>query len=177
MKWKPLWLLFLIPCLYHYELFFLGQSVFARSPEYVGACSNLLAPQVGADEGLSFAVSDPLTSSIYNEPITFLTQKAIRRWELPLWENNIGLGASLFGNGQAGSLFLSVLLITGLLLIATTGEAHAYIDPGSGSFIIQMLLATLFASLFAIKMFWQRVTTQISKISSKISRKNSAGKS
>lgn len=33
----------------------------------------------------------------------------------------------------------------------------AYLDPGTGSIIIQSILAGLLGIAFAIKMFWQRV--------------------
>ncbi len=33
----------------------------------------------------------------------------------------------------------------------------AYLDPGSGSFILQILLATLLASLLFMKSFWRKI--------------------
>jgi hypothetical protein len=42
----------------------------------------------------------------------------------------------------------------------------AYIDPGSGSFILQILLATLLASLFFMKNFWRKVIGIFKKPSS-----------
>jgi hypothetical protein len=33
-----------------------------------------------------------------------------------------------------------------------------YLDPGSGSTIIQLLVAGLFASLFFIKVYWKKIT-------------------
>lgn len=34
----------------------------------------------------------------------------------------------------------------------------AYLDPGSGSFILQLLLATLLGSIFLIKTYWRKIT-------------------
>jgi hypothetical protein len=34
-----------------------------------------------------------------------------------------------------------------------------YLDPGSGSFLFQMLLATLVGALFAIKIYWKKITS------------------
>jgi hypothetical protein len=34
-----------------------------------------------------------------------------------------------------------------------------YLDPGSGSFILQILIATLVGSLFLIKTYWKKITT------------------
>ena len=50
---------------------------------------------------------------------------------------------------------LSAGLIASFVLIVQLKPAHAYIDLGTGSFLLQMLLATAFASLFAFKAFWQ----------------------
>ncbi len=33
----------------------------------------------------------------------------------------------------------------------------AYLDPGSGSYLLQLLLAALFGGLFAIRMSWTRI--------------------
>ncbi len=49
-----------------------------------------------------------------------------------------------------------VLQLT-LILLAFARPAMAYIDPGSGSMILQVILAGLLGGLFAIKVFWQRV--------------------
>jgi len=35
--------------------------------------------------------------------------------------------------------------------------AHAYIDPGSGSFIFQVVVGGLLGAAFAIKTFWRRI--------------------
>jgi hypothetical protein len=33
----------------------------------------------------------------------------------------------------------------------------AYIDPGSGSYVLQMLAAAFFAIVFTMKMFWSKI--------------------
>ena len=33
----------------------------------------------------------------------------------------------------------------------------AYLDPGSGSFLIQLLIAGFFGALFMIKMYWGKI--------------------
>jgi len=48
-------------------------------------------------------------------------------------------------------------LIIIALLLATTRPAHAYIDPSSGSMILQMAMASVMAVAFSIKLFWQRI--------------------
>ncbi len=54
----------------------------------------------------------------------------------------------------------SVLTISlGVFLLGTfvSSEAYAYIDPGSGSMILQMLLGTLVGVGIAIKIYWNRI--------------------
>ena len=65
---------------------------------------------------------------------------------------------------SAFSLGLSVFLLSVLAVAVQSGVAYAYIDLGTGSFLLQMLLATIFASLFTIKVFWKRITGRVSVI-------------
>jgi hypothetical protein len=46
-----------------------------------------------------------------------------------------------------------------VLLIGIVAPAHAYIDAGSGSYMLQMALAGLMALGFTIKLSWQRLKT------------------
>lgn len=69
---------------------------------------------------------------------------------------------------RLGSSLLSGSLVAALLIVATTKEAHAYIDLGSGSFLIQILLGSMFAFLFGLKLFWQRLTAGMSRLLSRL---------
>jgi hypothetical protein len=42
-------------------------------------------------------------------------------------------------------------------LLGRLPKAPAYLDPGSGSFILQLLLAALVGSLFLVKSYWKRL--------------------
>ena len=44
-----------------------------------------------------------------------------------------------------------------ILQVLVTREAAAYIDPGSGSFFVQMVLAGLLGAGMAIKAYWHRI--------------------
>lgn len=57
-----------------------------------------------------------------------------------------------------------VLVLIVLIQIMTASTAYAYIDPGTGSYLFQMLIAGLLGSAFAIKMAWRNVKTYISQI-------------
>ena len=63
---------------------------------------------------------------------------------------------------QIRSLLVSVFLLTTAVWIAKTGTAHAYIDASTGSLILQFLVAGFFGSLFALKVFWGRITGRLS---------------
>ena len=53
-----------------------------------------------------------------------------------------------------------------IALIGPLNKDLAYLDPGSGSFILQILLATLLASLLFMKSFWRKVIGIFKKPSS-----------
>ncbi|MHC4525412.1 MAG: hypothetical protein ACYSU8_07745, partial [Planctomycetota bacterium] len=46
-------------------------------------------------------------------------------------------------------------------------ELCAYLDPGTGSFIFQMLIAGFVGGLFALKLFWTQIKTFFSALFSK----------
>ena len=48
-----------------------------------------------------------------------------------------------------------LLLLT--LLLALPSIANAYLDPGTGSYVLQLLIGGLLGGLFALGMFWRRV--------------------
>ncbi len=53
------------------------------------------------------------------------------------------------------------------LYVFSSTNSFAYLDMGTGSYIIQAVLAGFFASLFFIKTYWFKVTKFISKIFSR----------
>ena len=40
----------------------------------------------------------------------------------------------------------------------------AYLDPGTGSFMLQILLSALFGALVAVKLFWKRIRGFFSRL-------------
>ena len=50
----------------------------------------------------------------------------------------------------------SMFVAFGLLLFVRS--AHGYIDPGTGSYMLQTLLAILFAMAYTLKIYWRHVT-------------------
>lgn len=49
-----------------------------------------------------------------------------------------------------------------LVSVVFTGEARAYLDPGTGSAILQMTLAGLMGALFVLKTYWRSLIAYFS---------------
>ncbi|HXV13318.1 MAG TPA: hypothetical protein VEC56_03845 [Candidatus Krumholzibacteria bacterium] len=45
----------------------------------------------------------------------------------------------------------------GVAALLVPHDAHAYLDPGTGSYVLQMIIAGLLGAAFAIKMSWVRI--------------------
>lgn len=41
--------------------------------------------------------------------------------------------------------------------MVTPAIAHAYLDPGTGSFVLQMAVAAILGAAFTIKTFWKKI--------------------
>ena len=54
------------------------------------------------------------------------------------------------------------LIVAALLIIVMTGAAHAYVDPGTGSYLLQILIAGLLGAAFALKLYWTRIKSFLS---------------
>jgi len=50
-------------------------------------------------------------------------------------------------------------LISDPVLSDILTKPHAYLDPGSGSYLIQLLIAGLLGGAFVIRAFWGRILT------------------
>lgn len=44
-----------------------------------------------------------------------------------------------------------------LFVLVAAADAHAYIDPGTGSYLLQILIAGLLGAAFALKLTWTRL--------------------
>ncbi|MDH5695679.1 MAG: hypothetical protein OEZ00_03610 [Dehalococcoidia bacterium] len=69
-------------------------------------------------------------------------------------------------------LTTSSALLSVSLLPFTSQNIHAYIDPGTGSLIIQVLIAAFVGGLFLIKVFWRKVKAFFSNFFSKAKKGN-----
>jgi hypothetical protein len=60
------------------------------------------------------------------------------------------------------SVYLHILMIC-LALFVYAVPAYAYIDPGTGSVMLQAVVAGLFAAIFFVKLSWRKFTSFFSK--------------
>jgi len=59
-----------------------------------------------------------------------------------------------------GRFFLSRKVLPILLVVMMTFHprtALAYVDPGTGSFLIQGIIAAVVGGAFAVKMYWKKI--------------------
>ncbi len=49
-----------------------------------------------------------------------------------------------------------ILSVLGNMLYNPSGEQAAYLDPGSGSFILQLVIASAVGLLFVLRGYWSR---------------------
>ena len=48
-------------------------------------------------------------------------------------------------------------IITLALIFVLCFPAYAYLDPGTDSYFLQIIIATLLGSMYAIKQFWYKI--------------------
>ena len=60
-----------------------------------------------------------------------------------------------------------LFIITQSLLLTTDMGRNQYLDPGSGSYLLQLLLAALLGSAFLIKTYWKKIKQTIRRIFTK----------
>lgn len=65
-------------------------------------------------------------------------------------------------NGNVGAT--ETLVVAAGLVFMSAQNADAYLDLGTGSYVLQVILATLFASLFFAKQLWLRITSFLSRM-------------
>jgi glycerol uptake facilitator-like aquaporin len=49
------------------------------------------------------------------------------------------------------------------MIISSAAPAHAYLDPGTGSYIFQLLLGSILGSLMVVKIYWRQIQDTISR--------------
>jgi hypothetical protein len=62
---------------------------------------------------------------------------------------------------------LSAVISAILIILILPGESHAYIDPGSGLILLQVIIATVIGGFFTFKRFWINILRKLHIISAK----------
>lgn len=60
-----------------------------------------------------------------------------------------------------------VLALAALLFVIVEPKAHAYIDPGTGSYVLQAVAAIALAAIFAVKTTWRSILATLGRVFSK----------
>jgi hypothetical protein len=58
----------------------------------------------------------------------------------------------------------SALLGVLVILVVFVRPAYGYIDPGSGSLLIQVVIGSALACLLGLKVFWRQVTAFLARL-------------
>lgn len=66
----------------------------------------------------------------------------------------------------------NIVVIGLFILVGFQKDAYAYLDPGSGSFIFQLLIAGLLGGIFLLKNFWKKSISALSGIFKKRSKED-----
>ena len=59
---------------------------------------------------------------------------------------------------------LCTILFSLILVMTFSRNAYAYLDPGTGSYMLQILVAAFAATFFAIKHYWMQIKAFINSI-------------
>ncbi len=61
------------------------------------------------------------------------------------------------------------IIALSLAFLSLARQAHAYLDPGTGSYVVQILIATLAGGAYLVVSSWSKVKGFLSSIISKLS--------
>lgn len=53
--------------------------------------------------------------------------------------------------------FIGLLIFIISFSILFSQTSHAYLDPGSGSYVLQIIIAFFLTGLYVIKLFWNKI--------------------
>lgn len=55
-------------------------------------------------------------------------------------------------------LIIVYFLVSTIRGLMPAARAHAYLDPGSGSFILQLVIASLLGIIFVMRRYWGKIS-------------------
>jgi hypothetical protein len=80
------------------------------------------------------------------------------------------------GEGEVPFVSCRICAAVGCLValgVISPGPASAYIDPGAGSFALQVIIAFLVGALFALKVYWNKLKEFIKRLRGRESHSDS----
>jgi len=63
---------------------------------------------------------------------------------------------------MSGRSILKIVVLSLLVVLGFGDIVYAYVDPGTGSYVFQLLIAGLLGAAFAMKAFWKNIQAFIS---------------
>lgn len=72
---------------------------------------------------------------------------------------------------------IDILFLCLIAVLIFPPITHAYLDPGTGSYIIQILLSIILGSLFAFKLFFTKIKVGLKKLFSRNKKNNNKNES
>jgi hypothetical protein len=70
------------------------------------------------------------------------------------------------------NLTLLIICLSLAILIMPTRPAQAYLDPGAGSYLIQVLIGSALAGFYLLMSFWRKIVTFVQNLFGKKKDKN-----
>ena len=65
---------------------------------------------------------------------------------------------------KRSKITIQIILAVIFLCIITVQRTYAYLNPGTGSMVIQILVASFIGAIYMIKIFWKRVKSFIQRL-------------
>ena len=56
-----------------------------------------------------------------------------------------------------------ILLLAAFMLAVTPGVAHAYLDPGTASMLLQAVIGMIAAAVVTLRLYWRRIRDTIAR--------------
>lgn len=66
----------------------------------------------------------------------------------------------------------TVVFLFSLLYLVFPQRVYAYLDPGTGSYILQLAIAALLGGSVMIKIYWKKIRTYLANLFSKKQKDN-----
>lgn len=57
-----------------------------------------------------------------------------------------------------------IIFISWAFRLGFPPPAHAYLNPGSGSYLAQLVIASLLGGVFALKAYWKQILTFVTNL-------------